>query len=179
MLKYLLSILVLVVAFLAGLEDADASDQSGVRMKISQELVKNGDMALNDGEAFEALHIFESALVSDPKNVSAYIGLGRAHAALDRKKTAMDYYALALDIDPNSTYALELQSLGFLEEGKITAAERNLTRLKRLCAKGCEALEHVDHALGETLKKTQEAILGGNDQQAQVEMEDQVQQAQN
>ncbi|MGD8325382.1 MAG: tetratricopeptide repeat protein [Sphingomonadales bacterium] len=179
MLKYLLSILVLVIAVITGLGDANASDQSGVRMKISQELVKNGDVALKDGDAFNALHIFESALVSDPKNVSAYIGLGRAHAALDRKKTAMDYYALALDIDPNSTYALELQSLGFLEEGKITAAERNLTRLKRLCAKGCEALEHVDHALGETLKKTQEAVLNSSEQQAQADMKDQVQQAQN
>jgi|GEM_PF-776679 len=179
MLKYLLSVVVVLLTFLSALLPADASETSGVHAQISQELVKNGDMALSEGQAFDALHIFESALVSDPKNVAAYIGLGQAHAALDRKKTAMDYYNAALDVDPNSTKALELQSLGFLEQGKITAAERNLTRLQRLCAQGCASLEHVNEAIDATLRKTQEAILGENDQQALVQENEGASPAQN
>lgn len=169
MLKYLLSVAAILLSLLFAHLPAEASDPSGGLTQISQELVKSGDMALAEGEAFDALHIFESALVSDPKNAQAYVGMGQAHAALDRKKTAMDYYGTALEVDPNNTKALELQSLGYLEQGKITAAERNLTRLQRLCTQGCAALEHVNDALDETLRKTQEAILSGNEQQAAVQ----------
>ena len=179
MLKYLLSVLAVLLSLLFSYQTADASDASGVHVQISQELVKNGGVVLAEGEAFDALHIFESALVSDPKNASAYVGLGQAHAALDRKKTAMDYYGAALDVDPNNTKALELQSLGFLEQGKITAAERNLTRLQRLCSEGCASLEHVNDAIDETLRRTQESILSENDQQALVQESESPDQVQN
>ena len=167
MLKYLLSILVVVVALITSSFDAPAAEtQNGLRERISQALSMNGEAALSQGEALQAMQHFESALVSNPKNASAYVGLGRAHAAVDRRKTAMSSFAVALEIDPNNQHALEHQSLGFLDQGKISAAERNLNRLKRLCASGCASLETVEDALDAYLQKTQDAILSGSEQQA-------------
>lgn len=167
MLKYLLSVLAVIVALISSnFESLAAETQNALREKISQALSVNGSEALAEGEALKAMQHFESALVSNPKNASAYVGLGRAHAAVDRRKTAMNYYAVALEIDPNNKGALEYQSLGFLDQGKISAAERNINRLKRLCAAGCAALEHVETALDAYLQKTQDAILRGSEQQA-------------
>lgn len=161
MLKFVLSMIALVLMLVFGSWDADAATVAPARERIAQELIKGGEAALAKGDAVVALEKFESALVANPKSTAAYIGLGRAHASLERPKSAMEYYDAALQIDPNNRSALELQSLGYLKQGRISAAERNLTRLKRLCASGCVELDRVDAAISASLKETEKALLAG------------------
>jgi len=121
------------------------------RTKISQALAKDASAKLAASDAMAALTLYESALVADPRNTAAYVGLGRTYEALKRPKDSMRYYELALAIDPNDVAALEAQSMAFLAAGDIAQAEQNLNRLRRICVSGCAALERVDAAIARAL----------------------------
>ncbi len=147
--RAVLFVLVFAVAVPASLTAAAARDGAGV--KISNAISQDAAARLAADDMMGALSLYESALVANPRNTRAYVGLGRTYDALGRPQDSMRYYGLALDIDPNDINALEAQSLAYIETGDIASAQDNLNRLRRICVSGCAALERVDSAIAKAL----------------------------
>ena len=68
--------------------------------------------------------------------------LGFASRKLAQYSQAGTYYVKALKIDPNHLGALEYQGELFLIQKKVTLAQQNLAKLKKLCGTSCE--EYLD-----------------------------------
>jgi len=107
-----------------------------------------------------AARLYESAIVSNPASVEAYVGLGKAQAALERPQAAKRYFATAVKIDPNDLSALEAQSTHMIALGDLTSAEKNINRLKRLCVNGCSQLSAVLNAYEKALEEKRSRVLG-------------------
>ncbi len=114
---------------------------------VSKTLVSQAVMAQKSDRAEEAQILFERALVADPANLQALIGLGKTHEAQGRVGRGLKYYRQALAIDPNEHIALEAQAVAFLKRDLVERAEANHAKLERLCTDGCKALDAVAGAL--------------------------------
>ncbi|WP_374764606.1 tetratricopeptide repeat protein [Yunchengibacter salinarum] len=118
---------------------------------ISRDLVKQGETALEaaegQDEAKKARALFEQALVANPANVSALMGLGRSYEALEQLGRALKYYRHALELAPNNREALKRQALVFLQRDLPERARHNRDRLSRLCDSACAPLTAVEEAL--------------------------------
>jgi len=121
---------------------------------ISSQLVVQAEVELSSDHATDAQLLFERALVANPANIRALLGLGRAHEAQGRIGKGLKYYRQALEIEPNDIPALEAQALAFLKREMFDRADVNRDKLARLCPSGCEALEHVDVAIEAYLAKS-------------------------
>ena len=115
---------------------------------VSRTLVREAVVAQKADKAVEAQILFERALVADPANLNALIGLGKTHEAQGRVGRGLKYYRQALAIDPNEHVALEAQAVAFLKRDMFDRAEANRDKLARLCTDGCTALDSVTAALG-------------------------------
>ncbi len=120
----------------------------------SQQLAARAQSAAMQNKTSDALDLYEAAVAADPKNLSAYIGLGRSYEAIGMQGRALRYYRLALDINPNDVGALEAQATGMIAKGAPTLAQVPLDRLRKLCPKGCPALARVDAAFAKGAQKT-------------------------
>ncbi len=89
--------------------------------------------------------------ISDLYRAQAIIGphpdilnyLGFAHRKLEKFDQAQDYYAAALELDPDHLGATEYLGELYLELGKIKKARRQLAKLDQLCAFGCAQYEDL------------------------------------
>jgi tetratricopeptide (TPR) repeat protein len=130
---------------------------------ISRQLVAEAMAAFDTDKKDDARLLFERALVADPANTHALIGLGKTYEAQGRVGRGLKYYRLALEIEPNDQNSLKIQALAFLKREMLDRADANRAKLVRLCPKGCAALEKVETALEaylaqpETTQKTAEA----------------------
>jgi tetratricopeptide (TPR) repeat protein len=120
----------------------------------SQQLAARAQSAAALNKTTEALDLYESAVAADPKNIAAYVGLGRTYEAAGMQGRALRYYRLALDINPNDLGALEAQALGMMAKGAPTKAQAPLDRIRKLCPKSCPTLVRVDAAFAKTAQKT-------------------------
>ena len=117
-------------------------------VRASQDLLKAGGEALERDESYEALTLFEQAIVADPKNADAYVGLGRTHVKLGKTKRGLDYFTVALDIEPTHLGALEAEAITFLSIGEVEDAEDTLSRISRICGqRTCAELDSVTSAI--------------------------------
>ncbi|WP_417449590.1 tetratricopeptide repeat protein [Kordiimonas sp.] len=124
--------------------------QTAERYRIlSNDLVVEARVTLTAEKAQEAQALYERALVANPANVDALIGLGRAHEAQGHVGSGLKYYRKALEIEPNDKDALEVQAIAFLKRNLATKAEGNREKLARLCQSGCAELEAVSTAIEE------------------------------
>lgn len=114
---------------------------------VSKTLVSQAVMAQKSDRVEEAQILFERALVADPANLQALIGLGKTHEAQGRVGRGLKYYRQALAIDPNEHIALEAQAVAFLKRDLVERAEANRAKLERLCTDGCKALDAVAGAI--------------------------------
>ncbi len=114
---------------------------------LSVQLVREAGVALVAERVGDAQFLYERALVADPANIDALIGLGKTHEASGKVGRGLKYYRQALAIDPNAFPALEAQAVAFLKRDMVDRAEANREKLARLCVAGCEALENVDVAI--------------------------------
>lgn len=114
---------------------------------LSRELAAAGKVAMKGEKTDEATALFERALVADPSNVQALVGLGMASEAKGKLGKSLKYYRQALEIEPNDKPALEAQALAFLKRDMVDRATTNRDKLARLCSTGCDALDEVDSAL--------------------------------
>ncbi len=89
--------------------------------------------------------------VSDLYRAQAIIGphpdilnyLGYAHRKLGKFDQAQDYYAAALELDPDHLGATEYLGELYLELGELKKARRQLAKLDKLCAFGCAQYEDL------------------------------------
>ena len=94
--------------------------------------------ALNgQGRYQDATDLFETALVVDPRNRQAYIGLARAAQGEKLPGKAIKFYAEALKLEPNDVAALAGQGEAYVQRGAVERARRNLERVKTLCKGPC------------------------------------------
>ena len=85
----------------------------------------------------QATDLFETALVVDPRNRQAYIGLARAAQGEKLPGKAIRFYREALKLEPNDAAALAGQGEAFVQRGAVERAKRNLERLKTVCKGPC------------------------------------------
>ena len=94
--------------------------------------------ALNgQGRYQDATDLFETALVVDPRNRQAYIGLARAAQGEKLPGKAIKFYAEALALEPNDVAALAGQGEAYVQRGAVERARRNLERVRTLCKGPC------------------------------------------
>jgi tetratricopeptide (TPR) repeat protein len=84
------------------------------------------------------------------KNYSAALTALKGYSARNLKqyKAAGTYYAKALRVNPNHLGALEYQGELFVLTKKISAAKKNLAKLKTLCGVNCEEYLELKQAIG-------------------------------
>jgi tetratricopeptide (TPR) repeat protein len=95
-------------------------------------------------------------LIETHENADVYNFYAFASRKTGDRKTAITYYAKALDYDPNHLGALEYQGEMFVEMGEMRKAQTNLAKLVTLCPSGCEEREDLEKAIkaaGTTKKK--------------------------
>lgn len=96
-----------------------------------------GEAQMAKGELAAATDSFEAALVADPRNRHAYVGIARIAEAQGLPGKAVRFYREALELEPNDLDILELQGKALLMRGAKARAEVNLERLRKLCAQPC------------------------------------------
>ena len=114
---------------------------------VSGQLASRAATAASAGKLTEALDLYESAVVADPRNASAYLAMGRVYEQLGLPGKALRYYRLALDINPADLNALEAQATGLAARGAPSKADATVDRIARLCPKGCPQLVRANAAL--------------------------------
>jgi tetratricopeptide (TPR) repeat protein len=113
----------------------------------SAALVTEGRALLAAGKVNEAIDAFETALVVDPRNRSAYVALARASEAQELPGKAIRYYREALLIEPNDVVALSGQGEAMVQKGALAKARENLARVKQLCVTACREQEKLAMAI--------------------------------
>lgn len=117
-------------------------------LRASQTLLKDGIEALEEDDSYRALTLLEQAVVANPKNANAYVGLGRVHVKLGKVKGGLKYFTVALEIEPTNLGALEAEALTFLSIGEVEDAEESLSRISRICGeRSCAERDSVTSAI--------------------------------
>lgn len=117
-------------------------------VRAAETLVKAGGEALAADETYDALTLFEQAIVANPKNANAYVGLGRVHVKLGKTQSGLNYFSTALDIEPTHLSALEAEAITFLSIGELADAEDVLSKISRICgARICAEQDSVASAI--------------------------------
>ncbi len=83
-----------------------------------------------------------------PNNADINNLLGYASRNLMQYRQSASYYTKALRINPNHLGAIEYQGELFLKTKKVTAAKRNLVKLKSLCGVNCPKYLDLKQAIG-------------------------------
>ncbi|GHB48374.1 tetratricopeptide repeat protein [Mongoliitalea lutea] len=98
-----------------------------------------------DGQHEKAIDILIDALKWDPKNHWALILMGNIHARyFEDVQSAMTYYEQVMEADPNNYVALNNIGGTFLQLGKLSLAERFLTKAYKINPK----FSHITLGLG-------------------------------
>jgi Tfp pilus assembly protein PilF len=111
-----------------------ADDQINPR---SIALVQQGEAALAAGKLDDATDLMEAALVVDPRNRSAFSGLGKIARDRSLPGKAIHFYRQALSLNPDDLAALEGQGEAYVQRGAVERAKTNLERIKSLCHVTC------------------------------------------
>lgn len=113
----------------------------------SVELVEQGRTAEKAANYEGAIDSYESALVADPRNRDAYLGLASVARAQGLPGKAITLYRDALLLDPNDTDALGGIGLAYLDKGAVDQASQTLARLDELCKTECAGQQPLRAAL--------------------------------
>jgi Tfp pilus assembly protein PilF len=100
-------------------------------------LTEQGQALAAQARYLEATDLLETALVVDPRNRQAYIGLAKAAQGLKLPGKAIKFYFEALKLEPNDVAALAGQGEALVQRGAVERAKKNLERIKTLCASPC------------------------------------------
>lgn len=95
-----------------------------------------------------ALAALKAADRKYPNNADINNLAGYSARNLKQYKEAGTYYAKALRVNPNHLGALEYQGELFVLTKKISAAKKNLAKLKTLCGVNCEEYLELKQAIG-------------------------------
>ena len=100
-------------------------------------LVGQGLASLKAGNVQAANDALETALALDPRNRSAFVGLGRVAQAQQLPGKAIRMYFEALSLEPNDVVALSAQGEAMVQKGAVERARANLARVRALCKNEC------------------------------------------
>ena len=95
-----------------------------------------------------ALNLLKQADLSYTNNADINNLLGFSSRNLKQFSASARYYKKALSINPNHLGALEYQGELFLQTKKVSAAKKNLAKLKQLCGVNCEEYLDLKKAIG-------------------------------
>lgn len=84
-----------------------------------------------------AIDALESALVLDPRNRAAYLGLARVALGQKLPGKAVALYGEALKLEPNDPTALAGQGEAMVQRGAVERAKQNLAKLRSVCKEPC------------------------------------------
>lgn len=129
-----------------GLSVPALADNDPEYITASDRLVEAADIARANETPYEALKLYEQAIVANPKNSNAYIGLGHVHEALGSLSSGIRYFETALALNPADLDALEALALVQIKAGQMEDAENTRSRIQRICG-DCASLERVTDAL--------------------------------
>lgn len=88
----------------------------------------------SDANDFEsAIDHFEAALVADPRNADAHIGLAQIARRQQLLGKAVGHYRSALTLRPDDRLALAQQGSVLIARGAVNRARANLAQLDRIC----------------------------------------------
>jgi Flp pilus assembly protein TadD len=116
-------------------QSTDAPDLSAVRAKI-----KARDFTGAIGE-------LNGMIDQGVQHPDLYSLLGYSLRKNGDQKTAMTFYAKALEFNPEHKGALEYQGELFVEIGDLPRARANAATLAKLCPQGCEERADLDAAI--------------------------------
>jgi tetratricopeptide (TPR) repeat protein len=125
----------LALALIVGLSGASVGAPAAAQAvnPASRALQVEGDRLAAAGELDSAIGLFETALVADPRNPDAYVGLGRIAVAQSLPGKAIGYFREALMLQPQSRAALAGQGSAYVARGAVDRARGNLANLQRIC----------------------------------------------
>lgn len=116
--------------------------------ELSRQMEAEGQRLLAAGDLESAAGFFETALVADPRNANAFIGLGRIARAQELPGKAIGFFREALALDPENRTALAAQGEAMVVRGAVDRARQNLTRLQTVCGTGgCEEIAQLTTAI--------------------------------
>ncbi len=135
---------VLPIAVAAGLGAALIASSGNSQTPDSQirpesaALVRQGETALAAGQFQTADDLLETALVVDPRNRQALLGLSRVAMRQKLYGQAIRFTNRALALEPNDVNALALQGDAMVQLGATARAQQNLAKVRQLCGgKNC------------------------------------------
>ncbi len=118
-------------------------------------LARYAESQLDAGNPAEARDYYEAALVADPGNIAAFIGLARTAERVGRPGQAISYYRRALVLDPANRTAIAGQGRAMVARGAIDRARANLARLQAACRDdACPEVAMLDAAIRATGART-------------------------
>ena len=103
----------------------------------SAALVQQGQALMTSGQFNQAIDLFETALVLDPRNRAAFVALARVAQAQRLPGKAIRFYSEALKLEPNDVNALSGQGEAFVQRGAVERAKQNLAKVQTVCKSSC------------------------------------------
>ncbi|HEV2078608.1 MAG TPA: tetratricopeptide repeat protein [Allosphingosinicella sp.] len=103
----------------------------------SAALAQQGQSLAAAGQFNQAIDLLETALVVDPRNRAAFIGLARVAQAQRLPGKAIRFYGEALKLEPNDVNALAGQGEAFVQRGAVQRAQQNLAKVQSVCKGPC------------------------------------------
>jgi len=119
----------------------------------SVEYMQLGEAAQKRGELDLAADLYETALVVDPRNGSAFIALAQIARVQKLPGKAIRLYREALILDPNNLDALAGQGEALIQRGALEKARVNLSRIETLCRSRCPQNDQLASAINLAEKK--------------------------
>ena len=118
--------------------------------------LQQGAAAQAQGNLGLATDLYETALVVDPRNGSAFIALAQVARVQGLPGKAIRLYGEALILDPNNLDALAGQGAALVQRGAVEKAKINLARIEALCRGRCDQLATLS---GEITTAEQRPVL--------------------
>ncbi|MCE7798361.1 tetratricopeptide repeat protein [Sphingobium sufflavum] len=106
-----------------------------------------GTAAFTSGDLDSATDSYETSLVLDPRNRTAFVGLAQVADAQKLPGKAIRYYDEALSLDPKDVTALRAQGLAMIEKGALESARANLAKIRENCKAPCVAADQLANAI--------------------------------
>lgn len=123
---------------------------------VSGHLVEEANQAILNDELEKAVRFFHQAMVANPQNTSAYVGLGGLYSAKGRYSMGLKYYNIALSIDPIDIFALEGLLMTHLKRNDFDGAKESFLTMQQVCEfTQCEQFNTVEQAM----KQHEEALF--------------------
>ena len=122
---------------------------------LSLDMQREAERLQAEGKLDEATGYFETALLADPRNINAYIGLAQIAQVQSLPGKAIRLYREALELEPDNRVALAGQGIALVERGAIERARLNLARLQAMCgATRCDEVMRLSAALANAGPRT-------------------------